>query len=130
MENRHQKSTNGFDSDLVGENRALRCYARKESNLHARRPEPKSGASTNPATRASSRGAWPTAVTYCFATPRLVNADYAPWPSAWQNLRPICQRNWVERGSVVECGSPCRFRSFSIGTKAVREHSSPRQLNN
>ena len=32
-------------------------------------PEPKSGASTNSATRASSRGAWPTAATYCFATP-------------------------------------------------------------
>ena len=39
MENRHQKSTNGFDSDLIGVNRALRrLYARKESNLHARRP--------------------------------------------------------------------------------------------
>ena len=83
-------------------------------------PEPKSGASTNSATRASNRGAWPTAATYCFATPRLVNAESSAWPSAWQNLCPICERSWTECSSVLECGSPCRFQCFLIGTKAVR----------
>ena len=76
MENRHQKSTNGFDSDLVGVNRALRrLYARKESNLHARRPEPKSGASTNSATRASRCGTWATEASFFFYYPLLVNAE-------------------------------------------------------
>ena len=76
MENRHQKSTNGFDSDLVGVNRALRrLYARKESNLHARRPEPKSGASTNSAARASRCGTWATEASFFFYYPLLVNAE-------------------------------------------------------
>ena len=44
MENRHQKSTNGFDSDLVGENRALKDCTRERSRTFT--PE---GRNLNPA---------------------------------------------------------------------------------
>ena len=75
MENRHKKSSNGFDSDLVGESRALRrWYARKESNLRARRPEPKYRASNNAATRASRCGTWASEASFFFI-PLLVNAE-------------------------------------------------------
>ena len=83
-------------------------------------PEPKSGASTNSATRASSRGAWPTAATYCFAT----RTRSTPNPPLGQALGKTYVRFVREIGlnaaASFECGSPCRFRSFSIGTKAVR----------